>query len=169
MLTLTPETWIISDTHFGHKNIVKYCGRPLDHNSIMVNEWKTLVRPEDTILHLGDVAVWYGPESDYWHSVVSDLPGDKYMLRGNHDLRKDKVYALWGLNVVPEFVQEFDGRRVLFSHYPDETRIGDWDINIHGHIHNNSLEPRLAASGRRYINVSVEVMGYRPVRLGDLI
>lgn len=173
MFQVTPDTWIVSDTHFGHKNIVKYCNRPMHHNSLMNAQWRKRVSDDDVVLHLGDLAVWYGPEEEEWLEYVAALPGKKYMLRGNHDKRKDKIYADLGYTIIPEFIQELEYKRnlkrVLFSHYPDEDRIGQWDINIHGHIHNNDLEPRLAATNHRYINVSMEVMDYKPTRLKDIL
>ncbi len=54
------DTWIISDTHFGHKNIIKYCDRPLNHNELMIEQWGDLIKWQDNVLHLGDLAVWYG-------------------------------------------------------------------------------------------------------------
>lgn len=164
------DTWIISDTHFGHKNIVKYCNRPLNHNEKMAASWRSLVHPSDTILHLGDVSVWYGEDEEYWLGLAGALPGKKLMIRGNHDKRKDSVYEREGFQVIPEFVQEFDGKRVLFSHYPDKTRLWEWDINVHGHIHNNDHrdDPDLPKK-RDYRNVSIEVMDYKPVRLRDIL
>lgn len=169
MLTVTPDTWIISDTHFGHKNIIKYCGRPMNHNELMIKKWKSLVREEDDVLHLGDFSVWYGETEDYWLNIATTLPGNKFMLRGNHDLRKPTQYAKRDITMIPEFVQEIDYERILFSHFPDVTRIGDWDVNIHGHIHNNALDPVLARTNRRYINVSIEMMDYKPTRLRDIL
>lgn len=173
MFAVTPDTWLISDTHFGHKNIVKYCNRPMNHNDLMINHWKQLVRPDDDVLHLGDFSVWYGPEEDYWLNIANEFPGNIYMLRGNHDKKKDTQYATRGITMIPEFIQELEYKqnlkRILFSHYPDVDRIGDWDVNIHGHIHNNPLDAKLAATNRRYINISVELMDYSPRLLSDIL
>lgn len=169
-MILTPDTWIVSDTHFGHKNIVKYCNRPKNHNKLMEDQWRTLVQPEDTVLHLGDLAVWYGPEEENWLDLAATLPGKKYLLRGNHDMRKDKVYTDHGFTLIPEFVQVIDGKRILFSHAPDSTRFWEWDINVHGHVHNSTYrdDPSLPQK-RDYRNVSVEVMDYKPTRLKEII
>lgn len=166
---ITPETWIISDTHFGHKNIVKYCNRPLNHNEKMYRNWQSLVRPTDTVLHLGDVSVWYGDEKNYWLGYAGSLPGKKYLILGNHDKFKPVEFEREGFTIIPEFIQEVKKQRVLFSHYPDDTRTGQWDINVHGHIHNNLLEHRLAQTNRRYKNVSIEVMDYKPVQACDIL
>lgn len=173
MFQVSPDTWIVSDTHFGHKNIVKYCNRPMHHNSLMIAQWHKRVADDDVVLHLGDLTIWYGDDAEEWLEKAGSLPGQKYMLRGNHDKWKPKVLEAHGWTVIPEFVQELEYKqnlkRVLFSHYPDVTRIGEWDVNIHGHIHNNELDPKLAATNRRYINVSIEVMDYKPTRLKDIL
>ncbi len=85
------------------------------------------------------------------------------MLRGNHDELTNNIYEALGYSIIPEFIQNINGQRILFSHHPDEHRIDQWDINIHGHIHNHP--PR----GVEYINVSVEVIGYRPIRLQEVL
>jgi len=54
-LKITNKTWLISDTHFGHKNIVQYQQRPESHEVIMLSEWIDAVGEHDDILHLGDV------------------------------------------------------------------------------------------------------------------
>lgn len=168
-MEVTPKTWLISDTHFGHKNIIKYCNRPMEHNYLMLKGWTSMIRPEETVLHLGDLMVWYGKELDYWKATLESLPGKKFFLRGNHDKFKTKEYKALNWTEIPEFIQEIKGQRVLFSHYPDTTRISEWDINIHGHIHNNELDPWLKKSGRRYTNISVELTNYAPIRAEDVL
>lgn len=51
--------WLVSDTHFNHSNIIKYCNRPYQSVSEMdwdmVEKWNSVVKPNDHVYHLGDV------------------------------------------------------------------------------------------------------------------
>ena len=54
------EIWFISDTHFGHNNIIEYC-RPhfasIDEmESAIIENWNKAVKPGDLVYHLGDFA-----------------------------------------------------------------------------------------------------------------
>lgn len=163
------DTWLIADTHFFHKNMIKLCGRPTDHNTRMAFNWKQYVKPEDTILHLGDLTVWY---NKVWINdglqVAKGLPGKKYIIRGNHDHHlTDEQFAKVGFQVVPEFIKKIKGVKILFSHAPDYERSDDWDINIHGHIHNNEEAYSITTLG--HINISVEVTDYKPIQLSEIL
>lgn len=176
-MNLTLDTWIISDTHFNHDNIVKYCGRPSDHTEIMVEQWNALVAPDDTVLHLGDL---FMGKTERSIKLLKNLPGNKFFVRGNHDKRNMHWYGEVGfhhvgnvqgngwqiLNAV-RFIEPDEEQRVLFTHYPDLHWQDQWDINIHGHIHNNGYAPDTPLLD--YRNVSVEVMDYRPWRLSDIL
>jgi calcineurin-like phosphoesterase family protein len=54
---VTPDTWIISDTHFYHENIGRYCSRPENWQELIIKNWNDQVAPGDTVLHLGDFAL----------------------------------------------------------------------------------------------------------------
>ncbi|MDG6921375.1 MAG: 2'-5' RNA ligase family protein [Nitrososphaerota archaeon] len=52
-----PKTWLISDTHFGHGNIISHCARPFldaaEMDRILVNNWNNTVSSEDTTFCFG--------------------------------------------------------------------------------------------------------------------
>jgi len=56
-LTITQNTWIISDTHFFHENIGKYCSRPDNWQQLIIKNWNVLISPDENVLHLGDFAL----------------------------------------------------------------------------------------------------------------
>jgi calcineurin-like phosphoesterase family protein len=203
-LQLSLDTWIVSDSHFGHRNIGRYCERPDNHFDLMRDLWLDRVAPSDQVLHLGDLAVYCSEdEARFW---CEDLPGRKSLLLGNHDkfgkpfyLKElgftvlDRPLVLWHDLLERRDPQTAslsgrkakagrekrkrtpylywhsprDGKRILFSHYPDSERL-DWSINVHGHVHNDS-RPYRQLPERDYRNVSVEVVGYGPVRLEDVL
>lgn len=160
------DTYIISDTHFGHENIITYCNRPEDHDFVMYLYWKSIVSPEDNILHLGDV-LWYKKLNAI--DIVKDLPGNKFLIKGNHDKRNNAWFEDLGFTIMPKRVFfEHEDKTIVFTHYPEDRFDLDWDINIHGHIHNNSYEKKVVGD-KTWINVSVEVMGYAPAKLGSIL
>lgn len=169
MFTPTLDTWIVSDTHFFHENIIKFCNRPPQWQDAFVERWHELIQPEDTVLHLGDVAM--GPSwKKHGAKLLPSLPGNKYMLRGNHDHESNEWYGAHGFQVVGEqsrLYMNWDGKKVLLSHYPDCVNPFSWNINVHGHIHNNGYAPGTPL--RDYRNVSIEVMGYELVRLWSIL
>jgi calcineurin-like phosphoesterase family protein len=161
------DTFIISDTHFRHKNIIKYCGRPMNHDMIMQFNWNHTVGHNDTILHLGDVATWYGDTTEAV-DIIASLHGKKLLIMGNHDKLGASWYEDLGFEIIePQTIKFPKVGTVRFSHYP-ETENLNWQVNLHGHIHNNGYPPD-ADPKKDYRNVSVEVMDYEPVRLRDVL
>lgn len=53
------SVFMISDLHFSHANIIKYCKRPFssvdEMNSTMITNWNNTVKEDDTVFVLGDV------------------------------------------------------------------------------------------------------------------
>ncbi len=78
--------YFISDTHFNHNNIIKYCNRPFkdieDMNESLVTSWNEVVGPEDTVYFLGDFCLGNRNEViKFGHR----LNGHKILIMGNHD------------------------------------------------------------------------------------
>jgi calcineurin-like phosphoesterase family protein len=175
-------TWILSDSHFGHSNIVGYCARPEDHEERMIAEWRATVPADGTVLHLGDLS--YSNNARFRALQSKELTGArKLLIRGNHDRSRFSFYRQCGFSLVSDFwiAWEHDPEyRIEFSHYPDPSLAADCTSGfwrLHGHIHNNGYydgrqfdEPRrLVPFLRNHINLSVEQIGYRPVNLNDLL
>jgi calcineurin-like phosphoesterase family protein len=85
------NTWVVSDTHFGHENIVGFCHRPLDHDQVMIAEWRKEVPDDATVLHLGDLS--YRSNARFKHILAPELTGArKLLIMGNHDKQRYSFY-----------------------------------------------------------------------------
>ena len=84
--------YIVSDTHFFHRNIIEYCDRPYDNIEIMnediVNKWNSIVKEDDIVFHLGDVGFGL---VEQLQPIVHRLNGHKILLRGNHDMNRGTI------------------------------------------------------------------------------
>lgn len=79
-------TYFASDHHFGHLNIIAYCGRPyasVDEMGLdLVRRHNSVVGPEDSVFFLGDVAMGKLDESLAYFALMH---GKKFLVPGNHD------------------------------------------------------------------------------------
>ena len=162
------EKWFISDTHFFHKNILKFTDdngnyiRPFhtlhDMHEAMIERWNSVVKDNDYVYHLGDVTFRY---DGAFNELMHRLKGDKRLIVGNHDKiwnpclqRNFQKVELW---------KGFKEHNFTASHIPlrlDSLR--DGKFNVHGHVHQNTLPDK------HYINVSVEVRDYTPVHIEEI-
>ena len=125
------KTFLISDTHLNHANIATYCDRPPNFTDMIIKRWNERVTWEDTVIHLGDVAI--GPRGLVENQIRS-LNGRKILVRGNHDRASSNS---WWMDHGFDF--SCDGLRFAncwLTHEPDTSRAGGCDLNIHGHLHN---------------------------------
>ena len=74
--------YIIADTHFSHNNIIKYCERPFsdtqEMNNYIVEKWNSVVKPNDIVLHLGDVG--FGLKEELI-PLITSLNGNKILIK----------------------------------------------------------------------------------------
>ena len=159
--------WIISDTHFGHANIIKYCNRPFTNvttmNATLTGNWKALVKNTDTIWHLGDVANNDFKDKTILSELIHSLPGHKNLIIGNHDKQDINHWHDVGFEFVslyPVIYEKF----FIMSH--DIVFLNDKMpyANLHGHIHNAKVD-----LSDCYVNCCVEVNDYKPINLDEKI
>lgn len=164
-------TVYVSDTHFAHANIIKYCSRPFATVEEMNLRMLLAIRAADDaghrIIHAGDLCYGRGKES--WRAMMQPLRNrDQHkIVLGNHDhgLRDaegQEQYGRWFGEIVGMRVSwrshslvvedELFGKpvRVLVSHKP-QRRLGGCDFNVYGHVHNSLWDDaqRLAARQER--------------------
>ena len=160
--------FIISDTHFFHDKMVEYCGRPINHTEIIKNNLLSVpFTKNDVLIHLGDICI--GHDQEVHDTIIKPLPCKKWLTRGNHDKKTDSWYLENGWDWVgSQFTKVCFGKVIVFSHVPVRWD-GIYDLNIHGHFHNNdhrSLEPELVAiRNERHRLLSIEKMHYKVVSL----
>lgn len=174
------KTWLIADTHFDHMKMCEYCGRPEDFNEQIIYHWKRMIKSWDLVYHLGDC--YFGKRSKFF-DCIQQLPGQKILIKGNHDRENTKWYLDHGFVSVLDFAavisrtnmrkkgEYFLYTRVLLSHKPMKIpKLGGYKtINIFGHFHGNppdGCEQKLIKSltGNHY-HFSLEDSGYKPVLL----
>jgi len=158
--------YFIGDTHFDHKNIIKYAHRPFPNvtemNNVIKSNWNGTVGDNDTVYFLGDWTFGRGHKpARYW---IKQLKGDIISILGSHDRETD------GMRFENTKVLHVNGYSFLLMHDPEgrKTKWHGWII--HGHVHNNKMDKYPFINGElKTINVSAELIHYKPVSLSYLL
>ena len=162
------KVFFCSDTHFWHKNILKYepVNRPFkdvfEMNEQMISRWNSVVGPNDLVFHLGDFC--FGGQGKVME-LVSRLNGKIVLILGNHDRDRSKNWWLGcGFHDVISGTIVIDGKFIL-SHEPigeDEIQgtIPEGMVNLYGHVHGN---PRFNSIDSNRMCVCVERWNCTPI------
>lgn len=153
----------ISDTHFGHENILKYDNRPFasieEHDEVLMNNINSVLEPGDTLYHLGDVAWNQKAYEWFFENLKAEI--NVQLIRGNHDNRGSLPWF------VPKDVAELKNQdhKLFLSHYPHLSWPNRFHGSIHlfGHVHGN-----LKGVGRS-MDVSANMINYTPISIVDVI
>ena len=153
------KIWTISDNHFFHKNIIKYCNRPFNSveemNEFMIRKWNEKISKKDIVIHLGDFAL---VNIDKIKELRKKLNGIIFLIQGSHD-RRIKEYC--GFIIIRGTLQIGN---LLFSHRPIPLEeIPKGFVNIHGHIHEKDVLDK-----KKQMNVSVEKTEYEPIEICEI-
>lgn len=157
---MTSKVWWVSDTHFSHKNIIKYCNRPFasvdEMNDAMATAWNERVRPDDTVWHLGDFSFERNP--DHLDRQLKALNGRKHLITGNHDSPACRRSPGWE-SVRPYAETRVEGKFMVLCHYAmrvwNKSHHKSWMLYGHSHA---SLP-----GNSQSLDVGVDCWGYAPV------
>lgn len=180
---MSQRAFTVADTHFFHDKALKFRANMgwstvEDMNEELIYRWNHVVRPQDTVVHLGDVALCSGDPDKLiaLDDVMLRLNGRLVLVMGNHDNMAvagkyfDLVYGVR------------ERKNCILSHIPvHPSQKKRFRLNIHGHLHHDVvpdiLEVRTATAegfpplgpDPWYHCVSVEQTDYAPVAFQDII
>ena len=180
------KTYITSDWHFFHKNMIGENGfvgvrkkyKTIEQmNEALLLSINSLVTNDDILIHCGDISMHSKHKEVY--DLLTQIKGQLILIKGNHDTSKLFTYInnnnyLLG-NGKPKFITEEIGRRIkkdgsvfYITHYP--LHIGENRKNMYnlcGHIHENY------AQFSNILNIGVDSpehpFGFQPILLEDAI
>ena len=151
-----------SDTHFSHKNILKYCSRSYptieDMDAGLVELWNQTVSPTDTVYHLGD----FGGKAAL--PILPRLNGSKHLITGNHDPEIIRSAPEW-ISSQAYLEIKIECYRIILFHYP----ILEWNashygsLHFHGHLHGSM------ANRPQTCDVGVDCWAMKPVSFPDIL
>lgn len=130
----------ISDLHFCHTNVIRFDNRPFknseDMEQVLVRNWNSVTRQEDTVYILGDFCWGKEPE---WKRILAELNGNKVLIRGNHDLKEMSKGLKRMFQDIKDYKEVTDsGRHVIMCHYPILLYNSSYNPDCYmlcGHVH----------------------------------
>ena len=171
--------FFISDLHIGHKNVIRFDGRPFKNveemHVEMIKRWNSVVSDDDLVYFLGDLS-FGGSGLTKW--FIHSLKGKIHFILGNHDRFKsisklDRCESIheYGteINVKDEDTKETRGsqgyQRIIMSHYPifswNKSHYGSW--MIHGHCHGSLMKSYPDYYKRKVMDVGCNCIDYTPI------
>jgi len=153
------KVYFISDLHLGHKSILKFSpsrgGQDCKtHAEWLVKQWNSVVTKRDLVWVLGDICF-----DNKFLPYLKKMNGSKHLILGNHDKFMLSEYAKY-FNKIHGFIKY---KGFWLSHSPIYAGELRNQMNIHGHVHNNSVPDK------RYINVCVEALNGVPIEFTKIV
>ena len=163
------STLFTADQHWFHTNSIQYCNRPFktvdDMNSVLIDNWNSVVRPQDVVWHLGDFCFAKGESVIEY--LCNSLNGKINLVLGNHDkyIKNHRHVYKYFENVYNSYVEtKVNGVDMTLCHYAmrvwNKSHWGSW--HLYGHSHgtlpdiNTSLSIDVGVDARNYTPISFE-------------
>lgn len=164
-----------SDTHWGHRNIIKYSnridpatGRQFDltpegvekMDELLITNWNAVVAPDDDVYHLGDFAMGKTAAPN----IARRLHGHIHFIWGNHDSDQVRGLDCWASSQ-PYLEIKDQGKLIILSHYAHRV----WNKSHHGSLmlygHSHGSLPGTDQS----LDVGVDCWGLAPTNLDAIM
>jgi calcineurin-like phosphoesterase family protein len=152
-----------SDEHYGHTNIIKYCGRPFksaeEMDEEIIKRHNEVVGSDDVVFHLGDFTL----EKDQTkvENWIGRLNGKPVFVTGSHDN--------WMLgnehNTYKEILEKkIEGQDIVMCHYAmrvwPKSHYNSWQLFGHSH-------GKLPEMGKQ-LDVGVDTHNYYPYSFEEI-
>lgn len=150
----------ISDPHISHEKMAEWIGFKSieEHDEHIISSIQNNVVKRDLLYILGDLTM--EKENYKW---LDRIECNKKVILGNHDLGKHVPKLLQHVNEVSS-VKYLRKYKIILTHIPiHESELDRFKLNIHGHVHVNTL------SDKRYLNVCCEILNYKPISLDEVL
>ena len=184
------NTYFISDLHLGHKNAIDLDNRPFDSieqmDETLIQNWNSVVKPEDHIWILGDLAWKSWNKSGF---LLKQLKGKKHLIIGNHDkiqnTQQNYFATIDEAKEITVFIEDVK-YKVVMSHYPIPWYNGHRHpnrIHLYGHVHLTQEfsyvmdtrkrlmeDPKIQSYGKMFnIGAMMPYMDYMPQSLENIV
>ena len=170
--------WFTSDTHFGHENIIRFCGRPFKNaaemNEELIRRWNATVPEDGIVFHLGDFCCG---GSKKWNEIMYRLNGRIYLILGNHDMKNIRQGYMGRFeHVTQQMCIRVGGQSIILNHNPFLAYGGAYrDVwQLFGHVHSGPRSTTgLDHSRLKYLfplqyDVGVDNNDFRPVSFWEV-
>ncbi|MCI8410440.1 MAG: phosphoesterase [Lachnospiraceae bacterium] len=148
------SVFFIADLHFDDERIIKYENRPFENvkqmNETIIRNWNYKVTKNDVVFMLGDI----GNET-----YIKELNGKIYLIKGNHDTKKNQEYRSCGFEEVYDYPIIYENFWIL-SHEPMYINQNMPYANLFGHVHKS---PQYTTYSKQHYCVTVERIDYTPI------
>lgn len=154
--------YVISDTHFGHKNICnfrKQFSSPEEHDQFILKNILDTVKKRDTLWMLGDC--FFQEHTIEYAKAISESVQHLNFIPGNHDTdnteRQDLLKRMIDMGLFHKVGSMFKIGGFWLTHPPIHPLELRGKPNIHGHVHFATVPDD------NYINVCCENVNYKPI------
>lgn len=165
--------WLSGDHHFGHENILRFCGRPFDtiyeHDEELIRRWNDVVAKDDEVYYEGDLSLGVYQEVS---QVIARLNGNIYFMsyqfhhdrRWMEDIWRGKLTFSASAPVAIEagiVMLKSADTDVVLCHFP----IAEWPRKHYGAVHAHAHSHGNYHGEGALVDVGVDCHDYYPISL----